>query len=59
MGIERGERKEQYSNPNCFDTLEQSSYTDSISSDCRLIKINILTLCLIATQSNSSRCPTL
>ena len=30
-------------------TLEQSSYTDSISSDWRLIELNILALCLVAT----------
>ena len=51
--------KEQYSNPNCFGILEQSSYTDSTSLDWRPIEINILTLCLVVTQSTTSRCPVL
>ena len=58
-GLKKEREKEQYNNPNCSDTLEQSSYTDSTSSDWRLIEINILDLCLVATQSNTSFCPTL
>ena len=58
-GSKEEREKEQYSNPNCSNTLEQSSYTDSTSSDWRLIEINILALCLVATRSNTSRCPTL
>ena len=46
-GIDGRERKEQYGSPNCSDTLEQSSYTNSTSSNWRLIEINILTLCLV------------
>ena len=48
-GLKKEREKEQYSNPNCSDTLEQSSYRDSTSSDWRLIEINILALCLVAT----------
>ena len=48
-GLKKEREKEQYSNPNYFDTLEQSSYRDSTSSDWRLIEINILALCLVAT----------
>ena len=33
MGIGKREKKEQYSNLNCSDTLEQSSRTHSTSSD--------------------------
>ena len=41
-------KKEQDSNLNCSNTLEQPSYRDSTSSDWRLIEINIPTLCLAA-----------
>ena len=58
-GDGRGREKKQYNNPNYFDTLEQSSCTHSTSSDWRLIEINILALCLVATRSNTSRYPTL
>ena len=51
----RGEKKELYSNPNCSDTLEQSSCTHSTFSDGRLVEINILALCLVAIRSNTSR----
>ena len=40
-------KKEQDSNPNCSNTLEQPSYKDSTSSDWRLIEINIHALCLV------------
>ena len=41
-------KKEQDSNLNCSNTLEQPSYRDSTSSNWRLIEINIPALCLVA-----------
>ena len=48
-GSKEEREKEQYSNPNYSNILEQSSYTDSTSSDWRPIEINILALCLVVT----------